>query len=239
MTRQVVYEGQVITYEVERKKVRNVNFRLKSDLTLWVSAPETLSEAELDEMVLSKAEWILAGLARLASRSETRLTNCYRDGGQVAYLGELLPLEVHAEGEAGWQFGEQGLELSGCKDEAAIRAQVERFYQEMCIIAFEGLNEWVYETYFAKEQLEKAKVVAKRLSASWGRCHVRKGLIVLNRQLIKASPECILSVLIHEYVHFLHPNHSKDFYACLHRLLPQYDALTRQLTEQVSCRPED
>ena len=239
MKRQVFFEGEGITYEVLHKNVKNVNIHVKSDLSVWVSASKKVSERQLDSLVLEKAPWILKALADMRERSQNQLRNRYHDGGQVAFLGKMLPLNVQRGGAAGFMLTEQGLLLSGCADEAAIRAQVERFYHEMCILVFEEINVRVYQAYFAKQGIVKAQLAVRKMSASWGRCHINKGLIVLNRQLNKAAPSCITSVLVHEYVHFLYPDHGKGFYELLRGLLPQYDELTRQLTQQVACRPED
>lgn len=240
MKRQVVYEGNEIVYEVVRKKVKNINFHVQSDLSVWVSAPKHISGQDLDQLVLLKAPWILQALAEMKERIGSQLVNCYDPAcGRIAFLGQYLPLVVQQEGAFGWQLTEQGLMISGACHEEDVRQAVERFYQMMRIVVFEEINERIYQSYFAKKHLPKAQVKASRLSASWGRCHVQKGLIVLNGQLIKASVDCITSVLVHEYVHFLYPNHGAGFYNLLRQLLPQYDELNQQLKRQVSCRPED
>ena len=239
MERQVVFEGERITYELVRKNVKNVNFRVKSDLSVWVSASKRISGQEVDRLVLEKAPWILKVQSDMRQRADKRLKSVYQDGGSVAFLGRLLPIRVQSGELSGWQLTKDGLRLTGCADEAAIRTQVARFYQEMRIVVFEEINTRVHQAYFAEKQIAKAQLAVRRMSASWGRCHIQKGLIVLNSQLIKASPECITSVIVHEYVHFLYPDHSKGFYGLLRNLLPQYDELTRQLSEQVSCQPED
>ena len=239
MKRQVVFEGESISYELVRKKVKNVNFRVKSDLSVWVSASKNISVQEVDRLVLEKAPWILRVQSEMRERADKRLHSEYKDGGCEKFIGKLVPLDAKSRGKTGWSLDETGLHVTGCADETTIRTQVERFYHEMCILVFEEINARVYQAYFAKQQVTKAQLAVRRMSASWGRCHISKGLIVLNTQLIKASPSCITSVIVHEYVHFLYPDHGKGFYYFLRRLLPQYDALTRQLAEQVSYQPED
>lgn len=58
--------------------------------------------------------------------------------------------------------------------------------------------------------------------ARWGSCTAAKGRISINKALICAPPACIDYVLLHELVHFLHPDHSPAFYACLASLMPDY-----------------
>lgn len=243
MKRQVQYQNQYIEYEIIRKNVKNINFKVKSDLSVVVSASKRISATELDELVLQKAPWILRMLQeqkeRRAALEQNQRLNVYCDGGHIAFLGETKPLRVQTAGERGWQLEDDALRVYGCHTEAEIREQVAHFYQEMCIIVVKEINELVYQDYFAILNMPKATVVVKPLTASWGRCHTQKGRIVLNERLVRAAVPCIVSVLVHEYVHFIYPNHSKDFYSLLRRLLPQYDELTAQLSLQVACRGED
>ena len=37
-----------------------------------------------------------------------------------------------------------------------------------------------------------------------------------------APAECIEYVVLHEFAHFVHPNHSKDFYALVEKLMPDW-----------------
>lgn len=62
----------------------------------------------------------------------------------------------------------------------------------------------------------------RRMTARWGSCHTAKGCITLNSQLILAPSECIEYVVLHELVHFIHPNHSKDFWMCVERFMPDW-----------------
>ena len=44
----------------------------------------------------------------------------------------------------------------------------------------------------------------------------------MNRHLLEMPVSCIEYVVLHEFCHFLYPNHSKDFYAILTTLMPDW-----------------
>lgn len=44
----------------------------------------------------------------------------------------------------------------------------------------------------------------------------------MNSRLALYPEVCAAYVFIHEYAHFIVPNHSKDFYAVLEELMPDY-----------------
>ncbi len=62
MEREVNYKGNIIKYNLERKKVKNINLRIKPDLTVSVSANKRVSQKYIDNFVLSKAEFILKAI---------------------------------------------------------------------------------------------------------------------------------------------------------------------------------
>ena len=66
------------------------------------------------------------------------------------------------------------------------------------------------------------KITVRNMKTRWGSCTPAKKSIRLNLQLIKADIECIEEVALHEIVHFIHQNHSKDFYGVMEKYMPDY-----------------
>lgn len=59
MIREVEIKGRKIVYNLQRKSVKNINLRIKSDLSVNVSANKTVSTSYIDEFVVSKGDFIL------------------------------------------------------------------------------------------------------------------------------------------------------------------------------------
>lgn len=64
------YNGLTLHYELEYKKVKNVNLRIRPDGTVYVSAGKHIPKAAVRNFVESKAEFIIRALARFAERAE-------------------------------------------------------------------------------------------------------------------------------------------------------------------------
>ena len=62
----------------------------------------------------------------------------------------------------------------------------------------------------------------RNMISRWGSCQKEKNMISLNRRLIEAPKNCIEYVVVHEFCHLIHPNHSKQFYALLQVMQPDW-----------------
>lgn len=64
MIKEVNYNGTIIKYNLERKKVKNINLRIKPDLSVSVSANKRVSMKYIDSFVLRKADFILEAIKK-------------------------------------------------------------------------------------------------------------------------------------------------------------------------------
>ena len=70
--------------------------------------------------------------------------------------------------------------------------------------------------------LKEPEISIRYMTSKWGVCYPQKAKIVLSTRLIHYPVECMEYVLLHEYVHFLVPNHSRTFYDTVRRHMPDY-----------------
>ena len=62
----------------------------------------------------------------------------------------------------------------------------------------------------------------RKMKSRWGSCQPQKNILTFNTLLLTKPFESIKYVVIHEFCHFIHPNHSKAFYAELEKHMPDY-----------------
>lgn len=65
-----VGDGRKITYDLEIKKVKNVNMRVKPDGRVCVSANKRVPQGFIDSFVISKADFIFDALEKYSHRDE-------------------------------------------------------------------------------------------------------------------------------------------------------------------------
>ena len=73
-------------------------------------------------------------------------------------------------------------------------------------------------------------ITIRNQKTKWGSCS-SKGNLNFNCLLMAAPPEVVDSVVVHELCHRLHMNHSKEFYAEIYRIFPEYDKWDKWLKE--------
>ena len=82
---------------------------------------------------------------------------------------------------------------------------------------------------FEKRLKKRPLLKVKHLKSCWGICHPKKNYITLNTQLACKEKRFIEYVILHEYVHFIYPNHQKGFHQMMASLMPDYQIRRKAL----------
>ncbi len=72
MIREVEKNGIIIKYELVRKRVKNINMRIKPDLTVSVSASPRVPLKYIDDFVLKKSDFILDAIDGYKSKEKLK-----------------------------------------------------------------------------------------------------------------------------------------------------------------------
>jgi predicted metal-dependent hydrolase len=215
--------GREITYDLVRKKVKNVNLRIRADCSVYVSANEFISIEAIEKFLLAKADYIIAALDKYSEIAKySNLKHNYVTGESFRYLGRDLRLVVLQGDNSLYSDGIYlSLNVADTNDIALKSKLVEKWFDEQCR---KIVGEIVDEVFcvFRKYGVDKPKVSLKNMTSRWGSCQPKRGSITLNKQLIEVPKSAIKYVVVHEFVHFLHPNHSKNFYEMLTTIMPDW-----------------
>ena len=78
--------------------------------------------------------------------------------------------------------------------------------------------------------VDYGRIAIRSQKTRWGSCST-KGNLNFNCRLMLAPIEVLDSVIVHELCHRKEMNHSKKFYALVHRYYPEYDKWNKWLKE--------
>ena len=69
----------------------------------------------------------------------------------------------------------------------------------------------------------------RKMTTSWGICHVKDKKITFSLQLAQRSDEEIEYIIIHELTHFIEPNHSMKFKEQMTKFMPNWRKVKKEL----------
>jgi len=221
--------GRNIEYELVRARVKNINLRVRPDCSVRVSASPRVKLRDIEAFLTLHADFVIAALEKYEKIAKCALPpHEYVTGEGFRYLGKELLLKVAAGKKSVISDGNYlYLTLPSVDDKEAKARLIKKWFDCECARLF---NEFMENTYnmFQKHGVRKPKLILRTMSTRWGSCNTRRGIITLNKRLIEAPTECIEYVVIHEFAHLVHPNHSKKFYNLVAEYVPDYKA--RKLT---------
>ena len=66
----LVLGGHPIEYELTRKRVKNINIRVRADGTVGVSAPHRVTDQEVETILVSRGDFILGALEKFSALAQ-------------------------------------------------------------------------------------------------------------------------------------------------------------------------
>lgn len=224
----IIFNGRKIEYCLIRKNVKNINLRIKQDCSVIVSANPLVPKTIIAAFVSENAEKILAVIDK--NNTKAVLKPDFEKGSTVQLLGKLYTLEVIESSTNSYYVGENEITLYvNSSDKAENRqAAYNLLLKKTAEVVFPKLLKECYSP-FEKVCASLPELKIKNLKSQWGNCYHKRNLITLNSRLAAYDFNVIRSVIYHEYCHFVHQNHSKDFYSLLGSVMPDWKRYDRVL----------
>lgn len=232
----IIYGGKIIEFEIQRKKVKNINLNVKPDMSVVISASEKVPIDYIRDFVKSKASWIIKNVGYFKDvQPEYTADKLYLSGETFKYLGKQYRLKVkETDNVEGVKYYRGYLYLS-VKDKQNYNRKeklIDIWYREKAKEKFSESLERVYPT-IEKYGIAKPEILIRIMKARWGSCTPEKQSILLNSELIKAPKLCIDYVVLHELIHFKYRKHDNDFYDFMTSLMPDWKQRKEILDEEV------
>ena len=222
--RTVFAQGREFIYTLERKMVKNMNLRIRRDGSIYVSANDFISDREVDGFVSDRAAFIANAQDKFkkAARREQRPEQ-YISGEKITLPGQEYVLRVFRSDKESVSIegGYIHLSVKDVNDLGRKSCLIDIFVSGQCRAVF---GEMLYELYspFEKYGVERPQLRIRDMKSRWGTCHVKKGIVTLNKRLLAAPRGAVEYVVLHELCHLIYPDHSKQFYDFLAVMMPDW-----------------
>ncbi len=230
-SRQLSFDGQTLRYTLTRKRVKNINLRIRQDGSVAVSAGGTVPIMKIEDFIKSRWEYIHTHIKGFESRrNELPNSTMLLDGEEFYLFGHPLSLLVEQCATPGVEIVEERLYLrvQNPDDLPQKERQIEKFIDGLCREYFEQVARQVFDL-FEGYALHYPSITIRSMKSRWGSCSPTRQKITLNKKLIKTPMPCIEYVVLHEFAHFIHPNHSRAFYELVASLMPDWQERRKKL----------
>ena len=196
-------DGIVYKVLVVKKNNKNTYIKIKDDLTIYVTTNYLTSKREVKIILDNEKDFLRNALSRTRKKMEKEEL--------FYYLGKkydiiLVPFE--------------NIEFSEGKIFVKDKKTLEKWLKKETKRIFEERLEYNYNLF--DEDIPFPKLKIRSMKTRWGVCNKRDNSVTLNSKLIKFSIHEIDYVIIHELSHFIHFDHSREFWETVRIHMPDY-----------------
>ncbi len=231
--RTILLEDTKICYKLERKSVKNINLRINTAGEVKVSASRKVPISCIEEFLREKQDVMIVAVRQAQeqnAQNQERSQREYVDGESFTLLGKRLIIKVIA-GEHECVFPENGylyFQIKNLNDTRHKELLCEKWLKSYQRQVYEEIGHQVHQI-FQQYGVGFPEIKIRSMTSKWGSCRPKKGIITMNSRLIETPISCIEFVMMHEFCHFIHPDHSKAFYVLMTRVMPDWQERKRVL----------
>lgn len=208
----MILEIDNIKYEVEiiKKNNRNTYIRVKNGKVL-VTTNYLTSKNSIMKLINDNIDTI----KKMIDKDKKRLDK----QEEFYYFGKKYDL-IYGFNEI--EFSDNKIYANNSRDfKKYLDKEIVRIYKER-------LDYW-YNVF--EEDIPVPNLKIRNMTSRWGVCNIKNHNVTLNYQLSKYDSSCLDYVIVHELSHFIHPNHSRDFWSLVGKYYPKYKECRKMLKE--------
>lgn len=208
------YKIDNIEYEIIiiKKNNKNTYLRVKEDLKIYITTNYFTTKKSIKKLL---DENIIQIKKMIETQTKKNIKNNYFN-----YLGNRY--EVFIDDIKEIKFLEDAIFVSSEK-------YLEKWLKEQIKTIFKKHLDYNYQMF--EEKIPYPKLKIRNMKTRWGVCNKRDNSVTLNSKLIEFDLEKLDYVIIHELSHFIHFNHSKQFWQLVSKYQPNYKKIRKEMKD--------
>lgn len=205
----MIIAGEELEVVIERKKIKNIYFRINENKQIYVTCPRLVSEREIKKLLEQNRK----SLERMYKKESKRS----KEKEKIMLLGKELDFVSYKKVmfQDNLAFG------------PSIEA-VNEYLEKHSLPVFQKRLD-IYMNEFTN--LPKFRLRVRKMKSRWGVCNKGSMTVTLNTMLIHKSYFLIDYVIVHELSHFDHMDHSTAFWKEVERHYPEYKKARKELRD--------
>lgn len=202
-----IFNNKEYQIEVIRKNNKNTYLRVK-DNKIVVTTNYLTSNRTISKLITSNKEFIDRALTKSINKSEDTSFKLFGREYDIIY---------------GFKDTEVDNNKIYTKDEKSLNKYLSLYITN---IYSERLDYW-YNIF--EEDIPVPNLKIRKMTSRWGVCNIKNHNVTLNSELSKYDIKALDYVIVHELSHFIHYNHSKDFWLLVGKYYPKYKEVRKYL----------
>jgi len=208
------YEINDKEYEVIiiKKNNKNTYLRVKEDLKIYITTNYFTSKSTIKKLLKQNEKEIQK---MIESQTKKNKKNEFFN-----YLGNNYEIFIDDVNEV--KFLDDAIFVKDMK-------QLEKYIKNETKSIFKQHLDKIYNIF--TEEIPYPKLKIREMKTRWGVCNKRDNSVTLNSKLMEFDLEKLDYVIIHELAHFIHFNHSKDFWNLVSKYEPNYKKIRKEMKD--------
>lgn len=216
-------DGTDLPYILDRKRVKNINLRIRDDASVYVSAPLSAAQADIDNFLRREQAFIEKHVTTISKRLHAKQdVASFADGSTLYLSGKPVTLHVSSSGSGSIWRVKKDVYMTDPEDDPGLRRKLYRKW--LRVEAPRLMNASIKRVYPLIEPygVPMPQFRQRFMKSRWGSCMPFKRIITLNTQLAVMEPGSMDEIVAHELCHLIYPNHSAAFYELLTDIMPDW-----------------
>lgn len=203
-----------IEYEViiTKKNNKNTYLRVKEDLKIYITTNYFTTKTSIKKLLDNNKEQIKK---MIESQTKKNTKNKYFN-----YLGNSY--EVFIDDVQEVKFLEDAIFVNNIET-------LDKWLKKQIKTTFKEHLDYNYQKF--EENIPYPKLKIRNMKTRWGVCNIKDNSVTLNSKLIEYDLEKLDYVIIHELSHFIHFNHSKQFWNLVSKYQPNYKEIRKEMKD--------
>ncbi len=201
--------GDELEVVIERKKIKNIYFRINENRQIYVTCPRLVRDKEIYKL--------LANNKKSLEKMYKKVLNDNAKFAKVMLLGKELEY-VYSKKIA-------------FKDRTAYGPSIEAinlYLERKSLKVFQDRLNIIADTF---NNLPKFRLRIRKMKSRWGVCNRGSMTVTLNSLLIHKRVFLIDYVIVHELSHWSHMDHSAAFWREVEAHFPEYKKARKELRD--------
>lgn len=203
------YECNVV---IQKKNNKNTYIRVKENNEILVTTNYFVTKNEILKLLKDNELFILKSLKRLEKKQERE--------DKFLLLGNEYNIILIPNNK---------IEIVGNNIYTPDLKKLDNWLKKQMKELFSKRLDYYYNLF--EENIPYPNLRIRKMKTRWGVCNKKLETVTLNSELIKYDITKLDYVIVHELSHFIHFNHSKEFWLLVSKYCPNYKKIRKEMRE--------